>query len=90
VSTSSLSISNVQQTDSGSYVCRAADATGTVVNSNTITLDTIIAVPTKLSFWLIRSQENAPPSKYYIVGKKLLRAYFFVVASIDFVFKYIS
>jgi hypothetical protein len=28
VSTSSLSISNVQQTDSGSYVCRAADATG--------------------------------------------------------------
>jgi hypothetical protein len=53
-------------------------------------LDTIIAGPTKLSFWLIRSQENAPPSKYYIVGKKLLRAYFFVVASIDFVFKYIS
>ena len=38
VSTPSLSISNVQQTDSGSYVCRAADATGTVVNSNTITV----------------------------------------------------
>ena len=40
VSTPSLSISNVQQTDSGSYVCRAADATGTVVNSNTITVTT--------------------------------------------------
>ena len=38
VSTPSLSISNVQQSDSGSYVCRAADATGTVVNSNTITV----------------------------------------------------
>jgi uncharacterized protein YfaS (alpha-2-macroglobulin family) len=38
VSTQSLSISNVQQSDSGSYVCRAANATGTVVNSNTITV----------------------------------------------------
>lgn len=38
VSTPSLSISNVQQSDSGSYVCRAADATGTTVNSNTITV----------------------------------------------------
>jgi uncharacterized protein YfaS (alpha-2-macroglobulin family) len=38
VSTPSLSISNVQQSDSGSYVCRAANATGTVVNSNTITV----------------------------------------------------
>jgi hypothetical protein len=38
VSTPSLSISNVQQSDSGSYVCRAADATGTVVNSKTITV----------------------------------------------------
>jgi hypothetical protein len=32
-----LSISNVQQSDSGRYVCRAADVTGTVVNSKTIT-----------------------------------------------------
>jgi hypothetical protein len=38
VSTPSLSISNVQQTDSGSYVCRAVDASVTVVNSNTITV----------------------------------------------------
>jgi len=38
VSTPSLSISNVQQSDSGSYVCRAADATGIVVNSNNITV----------------------------------------------------
>ena len=38
VSTPSLSISNVQQSDSGSYVCRAADATGTIVISNTITV----------------------------------------------------
>jgi len=37
VSTRSLSISDVQQFDSGNYVCRAADATKTVVNSNTIT-----------------------------------------------------
>jgi hypothetical protein len=34
----SLSISNVQQSDSGRYVCRAADVTGTVVNSKTITV----------------------------------------------------
>jgi uncharacterized protein YfaS (alpha-2-macroglobulin family) len=38
VSTPSLSISNVQQSDSGSYVCQAADAMGTIVNSNTITV----------------------------------------------------
>lgn len=38
VSTPSLSISNVQQSDSGSYVCRAADELGIVVNSNTITV----------------------------------------------------
>jgi hypothetical protein len=38
VSTPSLSISKVQQSDGGSYVCQAADATGTVVNSNTITV----------------------------------------------------
>ena len=38
VSTPSLSIRNVQQTDSGSYVCQAADAMGTIVNSNTITV----------------------------------------------------
>jgi hypothetical protein len=38
VSTQSLSISNVQQSDSGSYVCQAADVTGTVVNSKTITV----------------------------------------------------
>ena len=38
VSTPSLSISNVQQSDSGSYVCRAGDATGTFVYSNTITV----------------------------------------------------
>ena len=38
VSTPSLSISIVQQSDSGSYVCRAADATGTFVNSNTVTV----------------------------------------------------
>ena len=36
VSIQSLSISNVQQSDSGRYVCRAADVTGTVVNSKTI------------------------------------------------------
>ena len=38
VSTPSLSINNVQQSDSGSYVCRAADALGIVANSNTITV----------------------------------------------------
>jgi uncharacterized protein YfaS (alpha-2-macroglobulin family) len=38
VSTPSLSINNVQQSDRGSYVCQAADATGTIVNSNTITV----------------------------------------------------
>jgi hypothetical protein len=38
VSNPSLSISNVQQSDSGSYVCRAVNATGTVVISNTITV----------------------------------------------------
>ena len=38
VSTLSLSINNVQQSDSGSYVCRTANATGTVVISNTITV----------------------------------------------------
>ena len=38
VSTPSLSINTVRQSDGGSYVCQAADATGTVVNSNTITV----------------------------------------------------
>ena len=38
VSTPSLSISNVHQSDSGSYVCQAADAMSTIVNSNTITV----------------------------------------------------
>ena len=38
VSTPSLSINNVQQSDGGSYVCRAVDASGIVVNSNTITV----------------------------------------------------
>ena len=38
VSTPSLSINSVQNSDGGSYVCQAADATGTVVNSNTITV----------------------------------------------------
>ena len=38
VSTPSLAINNVRQSDSGSYVCQAADATGTIVNSNTITV----------------------------------------------------